>query len=265
MTPHQNTFTILDMQGGVGKITFNRPEVLNSFNRAMSIEVQEALQQFSELVEVRAVLITGAGRAFCAGQDLGEFTQHGNDQPHLGQVVREQFNPIVRLLRTSGKPVICALNGVAAGAGANIALACDFIVASESASLIQSFSKIGLIPDSGGTFLLPRLVGLSKATQIAMLGEKITAGDALTFGLIYKVVPDGSLQSEADQLARKLAAMPTTALGLTKRALNQSLNNNLEEQLELEARLQEEAGETQDFAEGVQAFIEKRRAIFKGK
>ncbi len=265
MMAHQNRFILVESLDAVGTITFNRPDVLNSFNRGMSVEVREALQQFSQSVEIRAVLITGAGRAFCAGQDLSEFVQRRGNRVHLGEVVREQFNPIVRLLRFMEKPVVCALNGVAAGAGANIALACDLIVASETASLIQSFSNIGLIPDSGGTYLLPRLVGLSKATQLAMLGEKITANDALALGLFYKVVPGGALQGEADQLARRLAAMPTRALGLTKRALNRSLMNSFEDQLTLESELQEAAGSTEDFAEGVQAFIEKRQAIFKGK
>jgi 2-(1,2-epoxy-1,2-dihydrophenyl)acetyl-CoA isomerase len=249
----------------VGTITLNRPEVLNSFNRAMSIEVQDALQLFLESQEVRAVLLTGAGRGFCAGQDLAEFMNSSSAEVHLATVVNEQFNPIVRLLRTIEKPVVCALNGVAAGAGANIALSCDFILASENASFVQSFSKVGLVPDSGGTYLLPRLVGLSRATQLTMLGEKLQATEALALGLIYQVVPEAALQDKSMRFAQKLASMPTRALGLTKRALNSSLDNNFEQQLNLEARLQEVAGTTEDFSEGVEAFIQKRNAIFKGK
>jgi 2-(1,2-epoxy-1,2-dihydrophenyl)acetyl-CoA isomerase len=249
----------------VGIIKLNRPEVLNSFNRAMSIEVQDALQLFLESQEVRAVLLTGAGRGFCAGQDLAEFTNRTSAEAHLATVVNEQFNPIVRLLRTMEKPVVCALNGVAAGAGANIALSCDFIIASENASLLQSFSKVGLVPDSGGTYLLPRLVGLSRATQLTMLGEKLPAAEALALGLIFQVVPESTLQDESLRFAQRLASMPTRALGLTKRSLNTSLDNNFEQQLNLEARLQEEAGTTEDFAEGVRAFIQKRHPKFKGK
>lgn len=256
---------ITEVANNVGKITLNRPDVLNSFNRAMAIEVRDALQQFGESSEVRAILITGSGRGFCAGQDLADFAKTDPSSAHLGTLVREQFTPIVRLLRSIEKPVVCALNGVAAGAGANIALSCDFIIAAEAASLTQAFSKIGLVPDSGGTYLLPRLVGLSRATQLMMLGEKLSATEALNLGLVYKVVPGTELNDESDKFARRLAAMPTRALGLTKRALNRSLDNDLEAQLKLESELQEEAGATEDFAEGVQSFIQKRQAIFKGK
>ena len=246
-------------------ITLNRPEVLNSFNKAMSLEVQQALREFAGSADVRCILLTGAGKGFCAGQDLTEFMNGDPHQAHLARVVEEQFNPIVRLLRSIEKPIVCALNGVAAGAGANIALACDFIIASDGASFVQSFSKIGLIPDSGGTYLLPRLVGLHRATQLAMLGEKLTAAEAHSLGLAYRVVPENSLKEESVSFARRLASMPTRALGLTKRALNASLNNSFDSQLSLEATLQEEAGSTEDFLEGVQAFIQKRQAIFKGR
>jgi 2-(1,2-epoxy-1,2-dihydrophenyl)acetyl-CoA isomerase len=260
-----NQFILTEVTESVARITLNRPEVLNSFNREMSLEVREALQQFGQSPWVRSILITGAGRGFCAGQDLGEFMTKNSAEVHLRQVVKEQFNPIVRLLRSIDKPVVCAMNGVAAGAGANIALSCDFIIASENASFVQSFSKVGLVPDSGGTYLLPRLVGLSRATQLTMLGEKLPAGEALTLGLVYKVVSESSLETESLQFARKLAAMPTRALGLTKQALNRSFGNSFEAQLELESELQEQAGATEDFLEGVQAFIQKRQASFKGR
>jgi 2-(1,2-epoxy-1,2-dihydrophenyl)acetyl-CoA isomerase len=258
-------FILTEVTESVARITLNRPDLLNSFNREMSSEVREALQQFGQSPWVRSILLTGAGRGFCAGQDLGEFKNQEPTQIHLGSVVKEQFNPIVRLLRSIEKPVVCAMNGVAAGAGANIALSCDFIIASENASFVQSFTKIGLIPDSGGTYLLPRLIGLSRATQLMMLGERLSASDALAMGLVYKVVPELSLERESLEFAHKLAAMPTRALGLTKQALNRSFNNNFDAQLELESQLQEEAGATEDFAEGIRAFIQKRQAGFKGR
>jgi 2-(1,2-epoxy-1,2-dihydrophenyl)acetyl-CoA isomerase len=184
--------------------------------------------------------------------------------PHLAETVENSFNPIVRLIRAMEKPVVCALNGVAAGAGANIALACDFILAAESASLVQSFSRIGLVPDSGGTFFLPRMVGLARATELTMLGEKVSAAEAFRLGLIYRVVPDASLMKEATDLAGKLSVMPTRALGLTKRLLNRSITNTLSEQLDFERDVQEEAGQTEDFREGVAAFLGKRPPVYKG-
>ena len=260
-----NHLILTEMTASVARITLNRPEVLNSFNREMSLELREALQKFGESPQVRAILLGGAGRGFCAGQDLGEFMKMDSNQVHLSQVVKEHFNPIVRLLRSIEKPVVCAMNGVAAGAGANIALPCDFIIAAENASFVQSFSKVGLVPDSGGTYLLPRLIGLNRATQLTMLGEKLPATEALSLGLVYKVVPESSLEKDALQFARRLAEMPTRALGLTKRALNRSFSNSFEAQLEMESELQEEAGSTEDFAEGVRAFIQKRQASFKGR
>ena len=255
-----------EVADGVATITLVRPEVLNSFNRPMARRLQQALDAAAGEDGIRAVLLTGAGRAFCAGQDLAEaMPPDDSPAPPIETIVRESYNPIVRRLREIEKPVVCAVNGVAAGAGANIALACDFVLAAEQASFVQAFSKIGLIPDSGGTFLLPRLVGLARATALTMLGEKLTAADALALGLIYRVVPGESLLEEARTLARRLAAMPTRGLGLTKRALNAGLTNDLATQLEVEAELQGEAGRTADYREGVGAFLEKRAARFVGR
>lgn len=255
-----------EVADGVATITLVRPEVLNSFNRPMARRLQEALDAAAGDEGIRAVLLTGAGRAFCAGQDLAEaLPPDGSPAPPIESIVRESYNPIVRRLREIEKPIVCAVNGVAAGAGANIALACDFVLAAEQASFVQAFSKIGLIPDSGGTFLLPRLVGLARATALTMLGEKLTAAEALSLGLIYRVVPGETLLEEARALARRLAAMPTRGLGLTKRALNAGLTNDLATQLEVEAELQREAGRTEDYREGVRAFQEKRAARFVGR
>ena len=257
-------FLLYEPSQGVARITLNRPDVLNSFNAPMARELQAALRAVAADDAVRAVLLTGAGRGFCAGQDLGAVTA-GGAMPDIGGTVRESWNPIVRALRSLEKPVVCAVNGVAAGAGANIALACDIVLAAESASFIQSFSKIGLIPDSGGTFFLPRLVGLARATALAMLGDKVTAEQALAMGMIYQVFPATALMEAATALAATLATQPTRGLGLIKRALNQSLANDLTAQLDLEEALQAEAGATEDFREGVAAFQEKRKARFVGR
>ena len=250
------------VQNGVGKIILNRPDVLNSFKMEMAIEMQSALDTCASDKTVRAVLITGAGRAFCAGQDLAAATAPGAD---IKVIVEKQYNPIIRKIRNLEKPVVCAVNGVAAGAGANIAFACDIILSATSASYIQAFSKIGLIPDSGGTFFLPRLVGLQRATALMMLGDKVTSEQALQYGLVYKVIPDDQLVAESDKLALQLAQMPTKGLGLTKRLLNASLNNNLEQQLTMEGEMQAAAAKTYDNKEGVQAFLEKRKPVFKGE
>jgi len=228
----------------------------------MAIEMQSALDTCASDKTVRAVLITGAGRAFCAGQDLAAATAPGAD---IKVIVEKQYNPIIRKIRNLEKPVVCAVNGVAAGAGANIAFACDIILSATSASYIQAFSKIGLIPDSGGTFFLPRLVGLQRATALMMLGDKVTSEQALQYGLVYKVIPDDQLVAESDKLALQLAQMPTKGLGLTKRLLNASLNNNLEQQLTMEGEMQAAAAKTYDNKEGVQAFLEKRKPVFKGE
>jgi 2-(1,2-epoxy-1,2-dihydrophenyl)acetyl-CoA isomerase len=250
----------------VTRVTLNRPDVLNSFNRAMAIELHDALLAAAGDPGVRAVLLTGAGRAFCAGQDLAEAMPLDDaGQPDLGVAVRESYNPVIRAIREMEKPVVCAVNGVAAGAGANLALACDIVVVSSAASFIQSFAKIGLIPDSGGTYFLPRLVGLPRATAMMMLGEKITAARALEFGMIYQVAEPDALMDTAAGIATTLAEMPTRGLGLTKRGLNASIGVSLDAQLDMEEELQRLAGRTRDFAEGVAAFKEKRKPVFTGE
>ncbi len=250
---------------GVATITLNRPDVLNSFNRAMATELQFTLGAVGKEPAVRAILLTGAGRAFCAGQDLAEAMPPDAPPPDLGDIVKAGYNPIVRLIRTIEKPVICAVNGVAAGAGANLALACDILIAAEEASFIQSFSQIGLIPDTGGTFFLPRLVGLHRATAMMFLAEKVTAARARELGLVHDVVPHSVLHETAFALARSLASQATRGFGLTKRALNRSLGTDLDSQLEYEEELQREAGRTHDYGEGVRAFLEKRKPQFTGR
>jgi 2-(1,2-epoxy-1,2-dihydrophenyl)acetyl-CoA isomerase len=251
---------------GVRSLVLDRPDVLNSFNARMAAELSEALSHAAEDEEVRAILLTGSGRAFCAGQDLAEvLPADGAPHPDLGEIVARQYNPIVRAIRTAEKPVVCAVNGVAAGAGANIAFACDIVIASQEATFIQSFARIGLIPDSGGTFVLPRLVGLQRATALAMLGEKLTADVAKQWGLVYDVVPVTVLPDRSFDLARRLAAMPTRALGLIKRGFNASAANTLDQQLALEEELQREAGRTADYAEGVSAFVQKRTPTYHGR
>ncbi len=248
--------------GGVATIKLNRPKVFNSFNQAMAKEVQAALDDCKDTATIRAVVLTGEGRAFCAGQDLQEATDPNG--PDMSTIVQQTYNPIIRRLRTIEKPIVAAVNGVAAGAGANIALACDICMATESASFIQAFSKIGLIPDSGGTFILPRLIGMQKATALMMTGEKVGARDAEAMGMIYKAIADDLFAGEVQKMAGYLAQMPTRGLGLTKRLLNTSLNNSLEAQLEAEDIAQTEAGQTRDYQEGVNAFLEKRKPEFRG-
>ncbi|MEO6446909.1 MAG: 2-(1,2-epoxy-1,2-dihydrophenyl)acetyl-CoA isomerase PaaG [Gemmatimonadaceae bacterium] len=254
-----------DLDRGVLRLTLNRPDVLNSFNLDMGRQLQDLLDAAAADATVRAVLITGAGRAFCAGQDLASVSLDDPDaMPDLGDVVREQWNPIVRRIRELEKPVVAAVNGVAAGAGANLALACDLVLASSSASFIQSFSRIGIVPDSGGTFTLPRLVGMARATALMMLGDKLPAKTALEWGMIWQVCEPDALMETAGALALHLATQPTRGFALTKRALNASATNDLAAQLELEETLQREAGRTRDFAEGVSAFLEKRAPSFTG-
>lgn len=253
-----------EIANGVARITLNRPDVLNSFNREMASAFQSALGEAGEREDVRAVLITGAGRAFCAGQDLDEVKPTGDAPPQIGETVDHNYNPTIRLITTIEKPIVCAVNGVAAGAGANIAFACDIVIASNKASFIQSFSKIGLIPDSGGTYLLPRLVGLARAKALTMLAEKLEAKDAKAIGLIHDVVGEDDLAETAGALVVKLAAMPTRGLGLTKRAMNEAFTNDLSTQLDLERDLQTIAGQTHDYAEGVSAFLEKRKPEYRG-
>src|SRR5688572_5502544 len=256
---------LYEVDQGVAAITLNRPDVLNSFNRAMALEVRTAFAAAGADREVRAVLLTGSGRAFCAGQDLAEAMPKEGPAPDLGDIVARGYNPIVRTIRQLDKPVICAVNGVAAGAGANLAFACDFVIAASDATFIQSFSKIGLVPDTGGTFFLPRLVGMARATALMMLADKVSAQDAVSMGLILRVAEAGKLLEDATTLARQLATRPTRGLGLIKRALNASATNGLDEQLALEAQLQAEAGSTADYREGVKAFLEKRAPVFIGR
>lgn len=253
-------FTVKD---GIAEIILNRPDVFNSFNREMALEVQEALDSCESNAEVRCVVISGEGKAFCAGQDLKEVTDPNG--PRLTHIVRDHYNPIIEKIRNLNKPVVAAVNGVAAGAGANIALACDVVIARESASFIQAFSKIGLIPDSGGTFFLPRLIGLQRASALMMLGDKITAAEAEKMGMIYKASADDEFENVINETSRKLADMPTVGLAYTKKALNKSMHNDLTAQLMLEEQLQTKAGQTYDYKEGVDAFLNKRKPLFKGE
>ena len=258
-------FILVDITESVIKITLNRPEVLNSFHLEMAQELHQALDQARAEKSVRAVLLTGAGRGFCAGQDLSAVPMEGAGKLDLGIIVRQTYNPVIQAIRKLDIPVICAVNGVAAGAGANLAIACDIVIAAEGASFIQSFTKIGLIPDTAGTFFLPRAIGLPMATALMMTGEKITATRAAELGMIYRVVPNDQLAAESMKLATTLAQMPTKGLALTKRALNASMINDLDAQLDTEEQLQREAGRTHDFDEGVAAFKEKRAPVFKGE
>ncbi|WP_422105878.1 enoyl-CoA hydratase-related protein [Winogradskyella sp.] len=259
-----NESILLKIENKVAYITLNRPEVFNSFNREMALRLQETFDACEANSEVRAIVLTGSGKAFCAGQDLKEVTTPELN-PGFKKILEEHYNPIIKRIRTIKKPVIAAVNGVAAGAGANIALACDIVVAHEKVSFIQAFSLIGLVPDSAGTFFLPRLVGFQKAQALAMLGDKVSAEEAERIGMIYQVIPLERFNDEVAKLAVKLANMPTKALGMIKELFNASMANTLEAQLDMESKYQIEAAQSDDYKEGVAAFIEKRKPNFEGK
>jgi 2-(1,2-epoxy-1,2-dihydrophenyl)acetyl-CoA isomerase len=259
-----NNSILLKIENKVAYITLNRPEVFNSFNREMAFLLHDTLDACEKNESVRAIVLTGNGKAFCAGQDLKEVTSPELN-PGFKKILEEHYNPIITRIRAIKKPIVAAVNGVAAGAGANIALACDIVVAHEKVSFIQAFSLIGLVPDSAGTFFLPRLIGFQKAQALAMLGDKIGAEEADKMGMIYKLIPLENFEDEVNQLALKLANMPTKALGMIKELFNKSMANTLEAQLALESKLQIEAAQSEDYAEGVAAFIEKRKPEFKGK
>lgn len=252
---------LFEIKNSVGIITLNRPDKLNSFNREMALLMQDKLDTCKRS-EVRCVYITGAGNAFSAGQDLAEVVDP--DGPGMEKILSEHYNPIITRIRMLEKPVVASVNGVAAGAGANIALCCDVVVAAQSASFIQAFSKIGLVPDSSGTYFLPRLIGWQKASALMMLGDKLPATEAERTGMVYKVFPDESFSENAMNIATMLADMPTRGLAYTKQLLNMSFTHRLEQQLQQEDLYQQRAAQTHDFKEGVNAFLEKRKPRFKG-
>ncbi len=253
---------LFEIKDSIGLITLNRPDKFNSFNREMALQMQASLDECKN-DSVRCVYITGTGKAFSAGQDIGELV--GENRIEIKQILSDHYNPIVTRIRKLDKPVVAAVNGVAAGAGANIALCCDVVVAKESASFIQAFSKIGLIPDSGGTFFLPRLIGWQKASALSMLGDKVPAAEAEKMGMIYKVFPDENFSEESKKIALTLSQMPTKGLALTKQLLNISFHSTFEEQLQQEDIFQQRAAMTYDYNEGINAFFEKRQPVFKGK
>ena len=257
---------LLDISGGVARLTFNRPDKLNSFNTAMHEEVRDAVRRIASEASVRVMLLTGAGRGFCAGQDLGDrAVAPGGEPVDLGATIEKYYAPLVLALRALPLPVVCAVNGVAAGAGVNLALGCDLVIAKKSASFIQSFARLGLIPDTGGTYFLPRLVGTARAMGLALLGDKLAAEQAEGWGLIWKCVPDEVFEAETEKLVQQLADAPTLGLARTKQAIYASANNTLEGQLQRERDGMRELGYSEDYREGVEAFIAKRAAVFHGR
>lgn len=257
------SFILSEIQDKVMVITLNRPDKFNSFNRDMALQLHAVLDEAETNTDVRAIVITGNGKAFCAGQDLSEAMDPNG--PGIARIVDEHYNPIVLRLRKIEKPIIAAVNGVAAGAGANIALVCDIVTSTTSASFIQAFSKIGLIPDSGGTFFLPRLIGFQRASALMITGDKVGALEAQQMGMVYKVFPDETFMTDVLKFAQGIADMPTKGIGLTKRLLNESVFNTHDKQLSREGIVQVEAANTYDYSEGVNAFLEKRKPAFKGK
>lgn len=257
---------IAEEKNGVGYLTFNRPKALNSFNVDMHREVAEVLNLWTKNPDVRCVVISGEGRGFCAGQDLGDRVVDPNaEAPDLGYSIETYYNPLIKTIVNMPKPVICAVNGVAAGAGANIALACDLVIAAKSANFVQAFCRLGLVPDSGGTWFLPRAVGHARAMGLTLLGDKLPAETAKEWGMIWDVVEDAELKAKVTELAERLAKQPTFGLSLIKKAIHQSSNNTFDEQLLLERDLQRIAGRSEDYREGVQAFMNKREPNFKGR
>ncbi|HBU89465.1 2-(1,2-epoxy-1,2-dihydrophenyl)acetyl-CoA isomerase [Acinetobacter oleivorans] len=261
---YQNIIT--EEKNGVGYLTFNRPKALNSFNVDMHREVAEVLNLWTKNPDVRCVVISGEGRGFCAGQDLGDRVVDPNaEAPDLGYSIETYYNPLIKTIVNMPKPVICAVNGVAAGAGANIALACDLVIAAKSANFVQAFCRLGLVPDSAGTWFLPRAVGHARAMGLTLLGDKLPAETAKEWGMIWDVVEDAELKTKVTELAERLAKQPTFGLSLIKKAIHQSSNNTFDEQVLLERDLQRIAGRSEDYREGVQAFMNKREPNFKGR
>lgn len=257
---------IAEEKNGVGYLTFNRPKALNSFNVDMHREVAEVLNLWTKNLDVRCVVISGEGRGFCAGQDLGDRVVDPNaEAPDLGYSIETYYNPLIKTIVNMPKPVICAVNGVAAGAGANIALACDLVIAAKSANFVQAFCRLGLVPDSAGTWFLPRAVGHARAMGLTLLGDKLPAETAKEWGMIWDVVEDAELKTKVTELAERLAKQPTFGLSLIKKAIHQSSNNTFDEQVLLERDLQRIAGRSEDYREGVQAFMNKREPNFKGR